>query len=372
MKKFIVNNSILFTTIAFFLSAKVFIFLAYLFSIQVLPQNLGFVAANRYANFDGVHYMAIAENGYETFQQAFFPLFPILINLVHESTGFSFVDSGLIVTNISFFCFLYFLQKFLVSRYGKGNTAWIIAAFLSLPMAFFLQAVYTESLFLLLLIVALYLFEKKQNFFAFLVCGFLTAVRLNGIFLPIIFLVVLVLKSKKDLVKNLPFYFVYLLIGSFGLLGYMYFLGINYGDPVLFAHVQEAFGANRTTDGLIPLPQVLFRYLKIFLSVSPTTLTFWVSLTEFVIFSVALIMSFFSLKKSRNTELAVFSISSLLLPTLTGTLSSIPRYSLVSLVVPIGFQNIMKKLSIKIAILISSLSIQFFFAAAFFAGHFVS
>src|SRR3989304_9578488 len=44
------------------------------------------------ANFDGAHYLLIAKNGYSQYQQAFFPLYPLLI----RSLSFIFLNNYLL------------------------------------------------------------------------------------------------------------------------------------------------------------------------------------------------------------------------------------------------------------------------------------
>lgn len=372
MKKFLTKHNTLSLTVIFFLSAKLYVFLAYLFSMRFLPQNHGFMAASRYGNFDGVHYLAIAENGYEVFQQAFFPLFPVLISLVHKLFGISYIESGLLITNISFFLLIYFLQKLLLIQYKNQSVIWMVLLFLSLPMAFFLQAIYTESLFILLVVISMILFKKKMYFFAFLICGLASAVRLNGVFVTLIFMGILIFSEKKFNVEKILKAVVYGMLGVFGLFIYMLYLHFKFNDPLLFIHAQEAFGANRTTDNFVLLPQVFFRYFKIFLTVSPLTLTFWVSVTEFIIFNLVVVISIISLRKRKNVELALFSLVSVLAPTFTGTLSSIPRYSLAALILPLRIQSFVTNKYFLIGIILILTIIQFLFAAAFFAGHFVS
>jgi len=55
------------------------------------------------ANFDGAHYQNIARFGYiKKFQAAFFPLFPLLTNIIEKITN-NFLTSSLIVSIASLF-----------------------------------------------------------------------------------------------------------------------------------------------------------------------------------------------------------------------------------------------------------------------------
>ena len=53
------------------------------------------------ANFDGIEYMAIANNGYGIFQQAFFPFYPFLVSVIHKTTLIPTLYIGLLVSNLS-------------------------------------------------------------------------------------------------------------------------------------------------------------------------------------------------------------------------------------------------------------------------------
>ena len=110
----------------------------------------------------------------------------------------------------------------------------------------------------------------------------------------------------------------------------------NSRRSVVFFRVQPVFGANRSTN-LILLPQVYFRYLKIFFTAN-WNFQYFVSLIEFFIFTFVFIVLILDLLKivkfSENWKLKIgnyerlslsmFSFINLLLPTLTGTFSSIP------------------------------------------------
>src|SRR3989344_1049631 len=55
-----------------------------------------------WANFDGVHYIGIAEKSYfAQFTQAFFPFYPLLIRTFNSLTGSSIL-SGLLISHLSF------------------------------------------------------------------------------------------------------------------------------------------------------------------------------------------------------------------------------------------------------------------------------
>src|SRR3989339_2053777 len=65
-----------------------------------------------FGNFDGVHYLGIAQNGYlYQYTQAFFPLYPLLIKLVSPITFGNLLIAGLLVSNTAFLIGLIVFQK---------------------------------------------------------------------------------------------------------------------------------------------------------------------------------------------------------------------------------------------------------------------
>jgi hypothetical protein len=119
-----------------------------------------------------------------------------------------------------------------------------------------------------------------------------------------------------------------LLISPLGLLGYMYFLEKTTGDPLIFLHTVEMFGDQRSSH-LILLPQVFYRYV---FKVLPNLTLYWpilfTTLLEIVVgvlFLVFLIVGFWRMRASYW----VFLAGTYIIPTLSGSFSSMPRYVLI-------------------------------------------
>ena len=113
-------------------------------------------------------------------------------------------------------------------------------------------------------------------------------------------------------------------------IGLVAVLALNFyqtGDFLYFIHVQPQFGAHRTGESFILLPQVFFRYFKIFATVNPLSYVFFISVQEFLttVFALGTIIAYW---KKIDKALLIFCLGVLLTPTLTGTLSSMPRYIL--------------------------------------------
>lgn len=285
-----------------------------------------------FGNFDGVHYLRIAESGYTSeYSQAFFPLYPLLIKLFSFGLPFNLkanlLVSGLLLSNIFAVLALFLIYKLFKLDFNDNISYKSILLLLSFPTAFYLGAVYTESLFLLLISLSFLLLRKNQLFLSAIVIGISTATRVFGI-LMIPLLIYYLYKSKYPLYKS----FLLVGISISGICVYMIYLGVNFGDPLYFLTAQPAFGAQRTSSQLVLLPQVLFRYLKIFMTVDFKTIIFLNALLEFILTVGSILIVLFA-RKVINKQYIYFALSSLIMPTLTGTLSSMPRYSLMTFLV---------------------------------------
>lgn len=334
---------------------------------------------NKLANFDGIHYLLIAKNGYSQFEQAFFPLYPSLIRTLNIFIN-NYLLTGFLISNISFLLGLYFLNKTFKNNY-------LLLFLLSFPTSFYFGAVYTEGLFFLFFALVLY-FLKKEKFFLASVFGFFASLtRLVGIFLvmPILFSLILKIKKLKFKIKYVTRYTLYLTLPLLGLFLYCFYLWKTTGDPLMFLNSQPAFGANRSNH-LVFLPQVIWRYIKIFFT-AQINFQYFVSLFELAIFSFTFIVllldliKIISIKNFPNIKyqisniflfsLNLFSFANLILPTLTGTLSSIPRYALFSFSMFLYLSKI-KNNYLKILILILFLIFHILSLAFFSQGYFIS
>jgi hypothetical protein len=139
-----------------------------------------------FRNWDGTWYRLVAVDGYDATlaaTSAFWPLYPWLMNLGNQLTGWSPETIGYLVSNISFFFALHYLYKLVTLDFDASiarRTLWALALF---PTAFFFNAIYTESLFLLLAVAALYYARRGEWLLAGLI-GLLAALtRSAGVML---------------------------------------------------------------------------------------------------------------------------------------------------------------------------------------------
>ena len=280
-----------------------------------------------WASFDGTHYTAISNLGYQKeLTQAFFPIYPLLIRLLNFITSNPII-SGLIISHLFLLLFIYFFFK-LGSLDYKKSQLWQSFLFLLLfPTSFYFFSVYTESFFLFLATTSLYLARKKKFLLSSLLVSLATATKLVGVFLVPAILWEYYILHKKDY-KNLSKIIPYGLISSTGIMAYLYFLHSKFNDALIFVRSQPGFGAGRQIDKLTMFYQVVFRYLKMFIAVDPKSSIYPVLWLELVLSLVFLGLIIYALVKKMRTSYLIFMIPSFILPTLTGTFSSMPRYVL--------------------------------------------
>lgn len=309
-----------------------------------------------FANFDGVHYVRLARDGYiSQFTQAFFPLYPLLVKILSKLTFGNLIIAGIVISNTSFLISILVFYKLLLRYFNEKIAYWSCLFLIFFPTSFFFAAVYTESLFFLLLVLSFFFASQKKYLIASVFGAFASATKLVGVLLAIS------LVKKRNI---LP-----LLIIPLGLIIYMIFLKFTINDPLAFISSQEAFGQNRSTSHLIFLPQVFYRYLKILVTARGTSL--FSAMLELISIIGVIIALLFAFIKKMPREWLIFSTLSVLLPTLTGTFISMPRYILIAFPLFVVLGSI-EKTWIKLTILSGFITLLLLLTVMFTRGYWVA
>ena len=277
------------------------------------------------ANFDGMHYLDIARRGYGVYQQAFFPLYPKLIALLRPFFGGKNLVTGWSINLTSLYLALFFFYKLVKLDFSEKISRRALLFLLLFPTAFFFSMVYTESLFFLLIIGSFYFAKTKRWWLAGIFGALASATRLPGIFL---FPALLVEYWQQNKNQNRRLNLLPIFLIPLGLLYYMRFLNIHYGDALMFVHVQAFFSVGRSADKVILLYQVFWRYLKMVITVDKGTLTYFVVILEALSAIGFLFLGFFVFLRRWYSYL-IFMVLAYFTPTFTGTFLSMPRFVLV-------------------------------------------
>jgi Mannosyltransferase (PIG-V) len=136
-----------------------------------------------WARWDSVWYLMIAEHGYHAAAEtlAFWPLYPALIAVLGAALGGHDLAAGVLVSLVSLLGAMILLERLgttLLDRSAARRAVLYLALF---PTAFFLGAVYSESLYLLLAIGAFLLAERGRFLPAGVVCGLAILTRVAGV-----------------------------------------------------------------------------------------------------------------------------------------------------------------------------------------------
>ncbi len=296
-------------------------------------------------NFDGIFYIKIATEGYYYTEQAYFPLYPLLIRFVNLFINNPII-SGVLISYAAFLTGIAIFNRYLKLLVKPPLEKRIILFLLAYPTSYYFGVMYTESLFFMLFIASLFFFKKRSYVISFIAAYLTGLTRVVGVFLVIPLALLLFEKIYKEKSFSLKIilsrywkFIIVILAPALGLFTYCFYLWSTSGDPLLFFHVQEEFGANRSSHLITP-PQVLYRYLKIFLT-ADISFQYFVAISELSFYLFALTVLGFDLKKiiQKRTKqinfdrlgLNLFSFINILLPSLTGTLTAMPRYTLLSL-----------------------------------------
>lgn len=323
-----------------------------------------------WANFDGEHFIALAQFGYQQYTQAFFPLYPWLISFGKYFSGdtiFSLATAGMIVSVSALITALIFFYRLLQLDYDRMFSLGVVGVLLLFPTSFYFNAVYSESLFLMLITGSFFFFRKKQFFLAG-VLGFLAGLtRVFGILIFFSFIIEIFV-YKIPIRKS---FWIFLI--PFGLISYMTYLYYSVGDPLAFYNLQLIVGEQHQR-GIVLFPQIIYRYLKIIVSadsITPILTTVLLELFAGVVFFILPIIGFF--KKVRISYI-FFAFFGYLLPTIQGSFSSLPRYVLILFPSFIIIALLIKPLPniIKICLFFMSLALLILEASLFLRGYWVA
>lgn len=190
------------------------------------------------ANWDGARYISIAVHGYSnSFLTGFFPLYPLLIAIFHLVIS-SPLTSALLVSWLSLIGAIYFYLKLIKLLFNISNNGEALKAsllFILFPSGVYLLAAYSESLFALISLAAIYFALQKKYLATGLSALLATSARIDGVF--VLLLVLLILIEEREKLSRIS---ITLILGSLGTLSYMGYLLFSKHNPLAFIKAQEA------------------------------------------------------------------------------------------------------------------------------------
>ncbi|MEI7645584.1 MAG: glycosyltransferase family 39 protein [Chloroflexales bacterium] len=354
--------------LAVFLSTRIMLLLAVFLSSAAIPMPS---STNGYASPDNLlldglirhdswWYVNIAEHGYTmgdlaTGQQGtvtFFPLYPLLVKLVAGLTGDVFV-AGVLVSNLAFLAALGFLYGLVRREYDDETAARAALYLAAAPSTIFCAAMYTESLFIALVCATFYFAHRRMWELAAAAGALAAATRNTGVLMAVVIALEgmsqqgMRLRPERLLgptpaatariwADHLRRQFGIALASwrsllaaayvAIGLLLYMAFLQLTFGDPLGFIHAQATWGRSTSATGITKI----FSNVVTNLNLGPNpwagqlnTLTV-LNVLSTVGFLPLVVMCAFKLRPAY----AVYAALTFFVPLSTGTVGSMTRYVL--------------------------------------------
>lgn len=277
-----------------------------------------------WARWDSGYYLDIASNGYsyipgEASNVAFFPLYPLLLRLftLNGESWLALTIAGALLSHtFTFlaFLFLYRLvcldEKQVVAR----RTVWLVAFF---PASLFYSAVYSEALFAALTIAAFY-WARRKRWLAAAVAGSFSGLARSIGFLLLLPLLIQWLQQRPRRWRQ-----VWLLaLVPAGLLLFIIFLQIEFGNPLLFVEAHRDWGRDVAASGLRERLQYLIFQADLWQRLAD-------NLADILFAATGLGLLFISLRRLRPSYV-VYTAYVLGIPLATLQVYSTPRFLLVA------------------------------------------
>ena len=201
---------------------------------------------NYWANWDGAWYSEIATEGYGArtpASAAFFPLYPLLIRLgtaIGGGPALWGVGISLLATFFALYCVYRIAEKLFDIRAARAAT--LALAFF--PTAFFLNAVYTEALFLALTAGSFWAVYVRRDLLLAGVFGALAAATRN---LGILVLIPLFLEWMRHRREFGARGMLGLALPPLGLAAYAAYLWARFGEALVFVRQQDEYWGRELT-----------------------------------------------------------------------------------------------------------------------------
>ena len=361
--------------IRIFLFWRLGLFLLTYLGSKILPltanSGLGAVDLNKafdywysWAQWDGGHFYNLANKGYVLVSDyAFFPLYPLLINIFSLFFFGNLLIAGLVISNISFLLFLLLFQNLLKKMYSSKIAFNATVTFLLFPTSFYAVSFYSESLFLLLVVVCFYFLKDKKFLLAAIFASIASLARNMGIFLAISIIYSYFSNIKFEFTR-LDIRFLRVFVAFLGIIIFGLYSYAQSSNPLQFITAQSSW--QRSIQDPV---STIIGNIWIIITNSNTPLGQYTDLLITLIFLALLI---FGIKKIPSSWW-IFSMLVILIPASTGTLASMPRYLLASLGVFIILGKLLEeKQYLKVPIWTVSLFLQVIIAVLFINGNWVA
>jgi len=293
-------------------------------TLLVKPEGSGYWDAPGHAwyyrllRWDSGAYAGIVRHGYQYSNDAilvvFYPLYPLVSYAVKSLFGIDEYLALLLVANVASVFVVLLMTKFVKDEIGDETALLSMAFFCFFPSSLFLSAGYTESLCLALVLLSLILLAREQFVLAGVTGGLALGTRSTGV----VMIPVILWEIWRRNAPSRPYLWARMalcgVLAASGLLVYMAYLEIKFGQPLAFATGQAAWHRGTFLDRFVSAV-TLAPFLRMSLGTGG-----W-----FVCFLALTIWSFWRLRFA----VSLYALGSLMLPYLTlGITNSMNRFVL--------------------------------------------
>ena len=299
---------------------------------------------NSFNIWDAGWYRSIIERGYNTHYTmnidgqanwAFFPLYPMIIKLIYLIIPVNINILGSIISTLFFIALLIMSYLYIIETRGNAKEGLFFVIIMTFGIySFYFSVLYTESLYLFLLVTSLYFLHKRNYLLVGIFGALLSVTRNMGVMLVFAVAVQYLydyFKNNKSIKKFLSDTFknTNLILGvsliPLGLFLYMSYLWRLLGDPMAFSNVQIAWDKKISN----PITNLISAFSKGG-GLAVSYLLLW------VVFSFVCIVWLIANKRYAESILGIIFI---LIPLSTG-FQSLPRYIIGSFVYYLAFSDI--------------------------------
>jgi hypothetical protein len=259
---------------------------------------------HRLLRFDSAWYADILSHGYRHSDgpTAFYPLYPLVSRAVKSLLGIDQWSALLLVANISALIAVLLMTKFVKDELGDEIALLSLAFFCFFPSSLFLSAGYAESLCLVFIIFSFILLTRQKFVLAAAVAGLSLGTRSTGIVMLPVILWEMWRQHSLPWPRLLPRLVLCGVLAASGLLVYMVYLEIKFGQPLAFATSQQHWASG----------SILERFASA-VTLSPFLNLNWREGGWFLCFLALTVWSFRRLQPSAS----LFALGTLMLPYLT-------------------------------------------------------
>ena len=241
--KFALMRSPVAFCIVIFLLSRLFFWLSAFWSNYYL--GYPWLSAHFFYHFDSLWYEKIAAHGYSLHPNAygyvsyvFFPLLPLIVGGLSALTHISLIWMGQIFCQCCFGASLWLFYKLVQLRINEDAARIGVLLLAFGPFNIYFSSFYTESLFLFLSLGIWLAVYRGRWLVVGVLAALLSATRPNGVMMlvPLLYFIYQAFQNKA--LKPSMFFVA---LAPLGLLSYMLFLQVHFGNAFIFLHAEQAW-----------------------------------------------------------------------------------------------------------------------------------